>query len=382
MNRLISSIVIAALILIVGCFRMSDTQDLSVHFEIATIYPLSEDEYIYITGNTVTLGEWNPEGARMNRVDDLHWETSLFFPPGTELEFKFTKGSWSHEAIDENCVIPENDKLIVMSDSKFRKTIYGWRDSCEKKPGITGDYEFIESVSSEFLEQNRNVIVWLPPSYNHTNNHYPVLYMHDGQNVFDHLTSSFGSEWRIDEIVTDLITREMINEIIVVAVYNTTDRSAEYAPTKKGNHYTRFMIEELMPMVNGRYRTKTGPENTAVMGSSLGGLIAFDLAWENPEVFGKAGCLSPAYLVNKDEILKRVKKDKSAYKNVKFYMDCGTLGVDKEILPGYRKMIKILHKKGYVDDVNLLVFEDAGADHTEAAWAGRVHKPLLFFFGK
>ncbi|MCK7520815.1 MAG: alpha/beta hydrolase-fold protein [Ignavibacteriales bacterium] len=137
--------------------------------------------------------------------------------------------------------------------------------------------------------------MWLPPSYElNLEKRYPVLYMHDGQNVFDPATSSFGYDWRADEVADSLINAETINEIIIVGIYNTTDRGFEYSYSPLGYKYMDFVVSKLKPFIDSEYRTLPDAENTAVAGSSLGALITFMLSWNYPDVFSKAACFSSA----------------------------------------------------------------------------------------
>ncbi len=350
---------------------------------VTTVEPIRESESVYIVGNQPEFGNWQPDRVPLQRLDALNWTGSFLFEPGTHLEYKITKGNWQKEAVIDGCATPTNSELEVRSSKNINITVRQWKDDCaDRPPEITGTAIFHGGMTSQFLENPRDVVVWLPPSYGTGNERYPVLYMHDGQNLFDPNTSTLGFDWRVDEIATDLITTGKMKEIIIVGVYNTDQRTAEYSPMHLGPMYARFLIEELKPFIDAQYRTLTGPDNTAVMGSSMGGIISFDLTWEHPEVFGMAGCMSSAFLVDGNEILKRVAKVDDPPLNVKFYLDNGTLDVDHDLVPGFHKMTKLLREKGYSEGVNLLVFEDEGATHNEMAWSNRVHRPLLFFFGK
>ena len=121
---------------------------------------------------------------------------------------------------------------------------------------------------------------------------YPVLYMHDGQNLFDPRIANTGVDWGVDEAVVRLADRGIIPPIIVVGVWSTAARGPEYSPWHGAPDYARFLIEELMPRVNREFRTLTGPANTAVMGSSMGGLLSYYLVTHHPDVFGACGCVS------------------------------------------------------------------------------------------
>ena len=220
--------------------------------------------------------------------------------------------------------------------------------------------------------------MWLPPSY-YTNSEkrYPVLYLNDGQNVFDPSTSFLGIDWQLDETVTDLIYSGKMKEIIMVGINNTDDRVAEYNPKQNGEIYSIFLTETVKPFIDSSYRTLIEANNTAIMGSSMGGIISFHLAWEYPDIFSMAGCLSPAFLVNNNEIIKRVKKTKE-HKPIKVVILNGSVGLEAELQPAITDMINFLEDKEF----EYLVYEIfEGAEHNEPAWAKQVEIPLLYFFG-
>ena len=220
--------------------------------------------------------------------------------------------------------------------------------------------------------------MWLPPSY-YTNSEkrYPVLYLNDGQNVFDPSTSFLGIDWQLDETVTDLIYSGKMKEIIMVGINNTDDRVAEYNPKQNGEIYSIFLTETVKPFIDSSYRTLIEANNTAIMGSSMGGIISFHLAWEYPDIFSMAGCLSPAFLVNNNEIIKRVKKTKE-HKPIKVVILNGSVGLEAELQPAITDMVNSLENKEF-EHLVYEIFE--GAEHNEPAWAKQVEIPLLYFFG-
>jgi len=253
----------------------------------------------------------------------------------------------------------------------------------KKKNGrdeIVGTAEIHQNVYSRFLENERSLIVWLPPKYKRLRNagkRYPVLYMHDGQNLFDPKTSYSGKDWRVDETIVKLVKARMMNEIIVVGIYNTEERLEEYSDSKKGALYLRFLIEEVKPFIDSVYRTLPDRANTAVMGSSMGGLISFLAAWKHPEVFSMAGCMSSSFYYNDDKIFNMLEEHSGSRKPVKFYIDHGEDGLMRG-----QKMFCKLTKLGYLIGTDLDYYYASGAEHNESAWAERLERPLLFFFRK
>jgi len=242
-----------------------------------------------------------------------------------------------------------------------------------------GYTEYHRDVSSPRLRYSRDVIVWLPPSYyKDRRKRYPVLYMHDGQNLMDPSTAFLGIDWGVDEVAADLIRRKRMREILIVGIYNTPDREQEYTGSIAGRNYASFVIQDLKPMIDATYRTRTDPENTGVMGSSLGGLIAFFFSWWHPEVFGKAGCLSNSFFWNNYHVFQEVKDYDGPKKTVRYYLDVGS----REIFlrTGYEKMVPLLRQKGYQKNVDLQYHLVKGGSHDEKSWGKRVWRPLTFLF--
>ncbi len=247
---------------------------------------------------------------------------------------------------------------------------------------IIGDIEYVHEFYSVHLKTERDILIWFPPSYFESNKEYPVLYMHDGQNLFDPHTSFTGYDWKVDEVTTKLIEENSVNEFIIVAIYNTKDRIDEYNYfTQKGKAYARFIIKELKPFIDEKYRTIPKASGTGLMGSSMGGLISFQLFWNFPKIFGKAACMSNSFWVNDRAVFKMVNDVNSliTLKN-KLYIDCGT--EEKELLPDFIKMVKILSEKNFEIEKNFHFYLAKGGHHSEVDWAKRLHIPLKFLFDK
>jgi predicted alpha/beta superfamily hydrolase len=253
-----------------------------------------------------------------------------------------------------------------------------------RKPGrgrdeILGKVEYHKDVFSPILNNKRDIVVWLPIGYNaqkNPNKKYPVLYMHDGQNILDPKTAYVGKDWRVDETVMKLIKQKKIREIIVVGIYNTPDRLDEYSWSEKGQNYLKFIVTELKPFIDSMYKTLSDKHNTAIMGSSMGGLISFYAAWHYPNVFSMAGCMSGSFYYNNDRSIKLLEEYTGQKKHVKFYIDHGEDGNVR----GQRMFVE-LSKKGYVIGQDIDYFYSPGAEHNEKEWAARLERPLLFFFG-
>ncbi len=336
---------------------------------------------VFIAGNHEKLGEWNAGTVALERRDDGSWSRTFTFPVGSELEYKITRGSWPTEAVNAEGIVPQNFKLRVVSNETVRIVVANWRDVLHKIEGqITGTVRYHRKMEGDGIKP-RDVIVWVPPSYEKsTEKRYPVLYMHDGQNVFDPATSFLGVDWQIDETADRLIREGKLQELIVVGIWNTEDRMEEYSDTAKGRAYMRFIVEKLKSFIDREYRTQPEREHTGVMGSSMGGLISFLLAWNYPQVFSQAACLSPAFVYRDNNAVRLVENYGGPAKNIRLYLDNGSAGLDGQLQPGCEAILRALRAKGFETGKNLEWFQDPEAEHSERAWSKRVWRPLLFMF--
>lgn len=259
--------------------------------------------------------------------------------------------------------------------------------------GVTGTVEIYEDFESEYVAP-RNIEIWLPPNYSEEDSSYQVLYMHDGQNVFNPETSYNGNDWMVDEILTNLIKENKVQKTIVVAMWNTGEtRFAEYMPNKPldqpalgyeeviSDEYLKFLVEELKPFVDKNYRTKTDPLYTSIMGSSMGGLISLYAIMEYPDVFGAAACLSTHWPVadnGDNDFLSYIPDNLPDPKNHKIYFDFGTDGLDREYEVYQNQVDQMMRESGYISSENWVTKIFEGHDHREQYWAMRVNEPLTF----
>ncbi|MGZ3183318.1 MAG: alpha/beta hydrolase [Telluria sp.] len=244
-----------------------------------------------------------------------------------------------------------------------------------------GKLVIVPNVESPQLKNKRSLRIFLPASYEENKaKRYPVLYMHDGQNLFDAKTAAFGVEWGIDETVNSLVAAGKMDEVIVVGIDNTPDRIPEYTPCCDPKHgggkldqYMAFIIDTVKPWVDRSYRTLPDRDHTAIMGSSLGGIASVYIAEKHPEVFSKAGGVSSSFWWNNRDLVKNVPE----HVNVKFYIDAGT---SNDGLEDTQAMRDAMLKRGYRSGSDLYYVEAQGASHNEKSWSARVDKPLLWFF--
>jgi len=345
-----------------------------------------ESSMVYIAGNDVSLGRWAPDGQQMEFIDNK-WQKKLQFSKGISLEFKFTRRSWQTEALNDDGSVQANYRLKIINDTIVVYKINLWADqfvSSEVKiisGQITGTIKYHKNFKGRKIKP-RDILVWLPPGYEENETaRYPVLYMHDGQNAFDPVTSSFGVDWQIDEAADTLIRKGLIEPLIIVAIYNSVERSSEYANNDTGYAYLQFIIEELKPFIDANYRTFPDEDNTAVIGSSLGGLISLILVWEYPEVFSKAACVSPAFKIDRYDYVTEIKNYSGEKKPVKIYIDNGGVGIEEVLQPGIDEIISSLENFGYNRGEDYYWFKAEDSEHGEKDWAKRVWRALVFLFG-
>ena len=358
-------------------------QDTKITFVISA-YKLDDSSSVYITGNEEKIGEWDPALIKLNKDQGNRWKIELSFPKGTKLEYKFTLGGWNMEALNDKGEAPNNSVLNVVTDTIVSVTINHWGNAAPRTASfhgqITGEVKYHRSFQGKELLP-RDIIVWLPPSYEKEKlKRYPVLYAHDGQNLFDPSTSSFGVDWQLDETADSLIKQGKIKEIIIVGIYNTRERRQEYYTGDTGESYMKFIVKELKPFIDKTYRTLSDRGNTASMGSSAGGLVSFMLVWKYNDVFSKAACISPAFFIRGLDYITPVLDDKEKRNDIKIYIDCGGVGLDSLLLVGAEKMLSALKEKGYKKGKDYTRFFDKTGEHNEQNWARRLWRPLEFFY--
>jgi len=257
---------------------------------------------------------------------------------------------------------------------------------------LTGHIQSHPAFSSKILGNRRDVLVSLPKEYRGSASRYPVLYLHDGQNIFDAATSFAGVEWGADETAHRLTAAKLIEPIIIVAVANTgEDRIHEYAPTaarvdarvqmkSKGSlrSYGRFLIEELKPFIDRKYRTRREAEFTGIGGSSLGGLATLVLGLWFPNYFTRLAVMSPSVWWDDCAVYKIVDAlDETAKPPLKIWLDTGTR---EEGWERTRELRDRLVDKGWRLHDDLIYLEADGSDHSEGAWAARTDPMLRFLF--
>ena len=252
---------------------------------------------------------------------------------------------------------------------------------------------WLHELRSRVFGNTRTVRVWLPGEYDGWGaTLYPVLYLNDGQNLFDPSTAFAGVHWQVGETATRLIDEKKIRPLIIVGIDNTgKNRAREYLPYKsrdprvlhvQGTCYPEFLQREVMPLIEERYSVLKGPENTGLGGSSLGGLITLYTEMAAPGIFGRLLIESPSLFVANRRILDECRRFQSWPSRV--YLGMGTREVgngekDEKVANDARELAAILRQAG-LDEKRLKVTIEEGASHTEAAWAARFPEALEFLF--
>jgi len=221
-------------------------------------------------------------------------------------EYKFTRGTWDKVETAGNGDDVQNRLLDLSSDTTLQFSIESWKDNFIQKarPNTASDNVHILDTSFHMkkLDRNRRIWIYLPPGYKNGIKRYPVIYMHDGQNLFDMASSAYG-EWGVDEIIDSLAAKGKAASI-VIGIENGPRRMNEYNPyyferagEGEGDAYIDFIMNDLKPFVDKHYKTLPSKENTFIAGSSMGGLISYYAALKHPSVFGRAGVFSPSFWI-------------------------------------------------------------------------------------
>ena len=266
-----------------------------------------------------------------------------------------------------------------------------------------GDVHRHAYMPSQFIEP-RHVDVWVSPGFGtDAATRHPVIYMQDGQNLFDPALANTGVDWGVAEAITRLHTEQQLPAPIVVGVWCTAQRRREYMPQKplemptaralsvrfareyegppSSDAYLRFLVEELKPFIDASYPTLPDQPSTFIMGSSMGGLLSLYALIEYPHTFGGAGCLSTHWPIGGSLLVDALGAALPPPATHKLYFDFGTATLDADYEPYQRRMDSWMAAAGYTLGQNWLTEKFAGAEHTESAWRARVHISLQFLLG-
>lgn len=339
---------------------------------------------IYIAGD---FTGWDPGSASfmLHTNTQGKWAITLAGQSaGSTIKYKFTRGSWA--TVEKGAGGEEiADRLFTFGifDSVY-VNILNWADN--SGGGNSTAASNVTIMSTDFfmpqLNRARKIRIYFPPDYETSGLSYPVLYMHDGQNLFD-VATSFAGEWQVDETLNTLASQGK-NVPIVVGIDNGgADRIGEYTPWPNvqygggdGDKYMQFIVETLKPYIDGHYRTLPGRENTGLMGSSLGGLISHYCALRYPDIFGKAGLFSPSYWFS--DSVWTFTHNSAQTENIRIYQLCGTnesAGMQGEM----QRMNDSLTAVGFGQE-NISNKVVNGGQHNEKLWREAFGDAYLWLF--
>ncbi len=341
------------------------------------------EDTIYIAG---TFNDWSAnDTAYIFRKNSNGIPSIKFNPPVGQLKFKITRGSWDKvESNGRGGFIPDHIFEYTGAAVTLQGTVLGWEDLDSGNNSTAA--ENVRILKNDFfipqLNRNRKIWIYLPPDYDQSTKNYPVLYLHDGQNVFD-ASTSFSGEWQVDESLNKLFQQGDYG-IIAVAIDNGgADRINEYTPWRneqygggEGSDYIDFITETLKPHIDNNFRTLTAPQHTGIMGSSLGGLISHYGALKFQDVFGKVGVFSPAFWINPEVFDFTENQGKNG--DLKIYL----LGGEQEsatLISELNQMQTTLQNIGFeADQIRLKI--DADGQHSEWYWAREFPEAYQWLF--
>ncbi len=353
---------------------------LTINVKVPSATPQGD---LYIAGNFNT---WNPksDSYKLSKKEALLYAINIT-PAKGNLEFKFTRGSWDNpEGTALGGYVPNRTYNYNGKTDTINLDVKGWEDlkeatSTASKNVIIDNANFY--VKS--LNKYRRIWIYLPPDYSTSNKSYPVIYMHDGQNLFDKKTS-FTGEWQIDETLDKLYANGKEVAIVVGIDNGGSERINEYSPWVNtaygggdGDKYLTFIVEELKPYIDEKYRTKKDQSSTAMIGSSMGGLITIYAAMKFPEIFGKTAPLSTSFWFSQKVYDYAASKKYDAV-NQKTYMIAGGKEGGSQVADMY-KMRDLLTLNGY-DESKIKTIVHPIEGHNEAYWASQFETIFTWLF--
>lgn len=338
----------------------------------------------FVAGN---FNNWDPghEDYQLQPEGDV-FVLTLDLAAGS-YEYKFTRGSWqSVEGTASGTFRPNRTLTYDGQPQTIDLTIAGWEDIGNGNGSLSPNVSILaEDFTIPQLNRQRRIWLYLPPDYATTDRSYPVLYMHDGQNLFDPGTS-FAGEWEVDETL-DALFSEGDPGIIVVGIDNGgSHRLAEYTPWPnpqygggEGDAYVDFLTETLKPYIDANYRTLPEAEHTGIMGSSLGGLISLYGALREPEVFGKVGVFSPSLWFT-DDIYEMAEATDLNTANLRLYLLAGEQEDGGSVVDDVAEMVTTLTNSGQPAD-ELTFASHPDGQHAEWYWAREFGAAYTWLFG-
>ncbi|WP_375769351.1 alpha/beta hydrolase-fold protein [Archangium gephyra] len=368
-------------------------------FIVAVPETTPSQDSIWLSGNHELLGNWNGAGVKLYKAVNSGYATVLSFTPDTSLEFKATRGGWDKvEKTAEGAEVANRTLKTGTGFERISISVGAWADfvTAPVEPTLTGNIKKEHITPTNTLLKERDIIIWLPPGYdeNDSTRRFPVLYMHDGQNLMDVVTA-FAGEWKVDETAQELVESHKVEPLIIVGIYNTADRGPEYTQVPddrypevnganggRADAYGQFIVNELKPMIDGKYHTRPEAKYTGLAGSSLGGLVTMYLGMKHPDTFSRLAVISPSVFWGHHDIVAKVNA-LPAKLPLSIWLDIGTDegSSSLETVADTRQLRDALVNKGWVLGGSQLKYTEVeGGKHNEAAWAARFGSVLEYLF--
>lgn len=332
-----------------------------------------------------SLNNWNASG---NVLQDLgNGQHQITIPEGSgKVDYKFTRGSWtSVEGNATGSYLPNRSFTFTGSPQTINLTIQSWEDLVTPTSTAASNVSVLNTAFfMPQLNRYRKIWLYLPPDYFTSTKTYPVLYMQDGQNLFDNATS-FSGEWQIDETLNTLFQQGNYGAIVVGIDNGGSERLNEYSPWNnpsygggQGDLYSQFIAETLKPYIDLNYRTKPQPQYNAVMGSSMGALISSYIGAKYPNVFQKIGNFSSAYWFAKPQLINYIATNTQNYENTRMYFVAGTN--ESTSMVSDNNDVKNAFQNKQLTSSNIQSKYDSYGTHTEAYWRGEFAAAYLWLF--
>ena len=359
-------VLVAVLVILIGCHNLETINATEI------VYENEVTNLEAVVGVQSVRLSW-----QVTEEKDLEAVEILTRQSGVGAQYRKIE-SVSKDVTEVKIELPE----FIEMDVKLRLiSVKGHKSAGKELIGLTA---FLEQVVLD-EHKGRKMQIYLPKSYNKTEDrYYPTIYMMDGQNLF---TMKTGSQihWNVAETVNELVKNNYIDEVIVVGIYNSRNRTNEYVPYnipdsrggKQGRggeaaKFASFLVDEIIPYIDFNYRTKPDRENRAIIGSSFGGIFSLWTALNYSEKFSMVGAMSPSIWTGDYEIVREVLDMEK--RDVRIWLDTGEMEID----PVLRIFVEVLKEKGYIYGEDFVYYEQKGAGHSERAWADRIRSVLLF----
>lgn len=372
-------------ILIIILLIMSDFALSQITLKVVSLpQNTAKNSKIFMASN---LNNWNPADEKFELKPDANGYYAITLPPFSgKIEYKLTQGSWDSVEGDHNGNQISNRTLLSDGSQHTENiNILSWQTPVLKKNTDAANVKLLsESFFIPQLKKTRRIWIYLPSNYTTTTEKFPVIYMHDAQNLFNDATS-FSGEWGVDETLNALSGKGKHNFIVVGIENGGESRLDEYSPWKnaqygggEGDQYTEFLVKTLKPYIDKHYRTLKQPKNTGLIGSSMGGLISLYAGVKYPNVFGKLGIFSPAFWFASKDLNFFIRKNSKKLNNSKFYFVAGKNEMNT-MASEISSVVNNLKKEG-VPVNNIKVKIDDYGTHTEGYWRGEFDDAVEWLF--